>query len=108
MSMSYLVDMFYMKTCTFRNVQVDERNKVLFCLTQPQARHGMTACGNCCLCFPKYDVKKRGQLPIKFGPAQRHQFVNKYETILNCPTVRNRAKYRLTYMCIYRYANLVM
>jgi hypothetical protein len=79
-----------MKTCSFRGVKPDKSNRSLFCRTDPVARHGMTACGNCCLCYPKYDVNKRGQPSVQFGPAQRHQFVNKYEAILNCPTVSFR------------------
>lgn len=76
-----------MKTCSFRRVKPDQTNKNLFCFTDPIARHGMIACGNCCLCYPKYDVIKRAQSAVLFGPAQRHQFVNKYEAILNCPSV---------------------
>ena len=84
-----IVDLFYMKTCSFRQVQPIEPNKYLFCSTDPIARHEMTACGNCGLCYPKYDVNKRGQpSAVDFGPAtRRHQFVNRYETILNCPCV---------------------
>lgn len=79
-----------MKTCSFGNVQPQQPNKYLFCSIDPQARHEMTACGNCGLCYPKYDVKKRpdGRPPIVFGiESRRHQFVSKYETILNCPCV---------------------
>lgn len=82
-----------MKTCSFRGVQPDESNRYLFCLADPKACHAMTACGNCCICYPKYDVKKRaegggrGQPSVQFGLAQRHQFVSKYEAILNCPSV---------------------
>jgi hypothetical protein len=77
-----------MKTCSFRNIQPQESNKFLFCSTNPVARHEMTACGNCALCYPKYNVKRRGQPSVDFGLAtRRHQFVNKYETILNCPCV---------------------
>jgi hypothetical protein len=84
----YIVDLFYMKTCSFRNVQPHESQNHLFCLTDPVACHEMTACGNCGLCYPKYDVKKRRQPSVDFGLAtRRHQFVNKYETILNCPCV---------------------
>jgi hypothetical protein len=76
-----------MKTCSFRNVQPGGPNKYLFCRTDPEGRHEMIACGNCGLCYPKYDVAKRGQPSVLFGPAQRHRFVNQYETILNCPSV---------------------
>ena len=87
-----------MKTCSFRNVQRVEKDKGLFCLTDPQARHEMAACDNCGLCYPRYDVEKRGQLSVQFGPAQRHQFLNKYETILNCPSVSHFAE---TYLSIH-------
>ncbi len=77
-----------MKTCSFRNVQPQESNKFLFCSTDPVPRHEMIVCGNCCLCYPKYNVNRRGQPSVAFGLGTRqHQFVNKYETILNCPCV---------------------
>lgn len=76
-----------MKTCSFRDAQPTATNRYLFCETNPEAGYGLTECGNCCLCHPKYDVKKRGQSVINFGPGQRHHFVNGYEAILNCPCV---------------------
>jgi len=77
-----------MKTCSFRDVQPQEPNKFLFCSTDPEARHEMIDCGNCGLCYPMYDKKKRGQPSVEFRLAsRRHKFVNKYETILNCPCV---------------------
>ena len=84
----YLVDLFYMKTCSFRGAQQAEPNKYLFCWVNPIARYEMTACGNCGLCYPKYDVERRRQPPVDFGAAsRRHQFASKYEIILNCPCV---------------------
>jgi hypothetical protein len=76
-----------MKTCSLRNVQTRSYDEGLFCRDEPEARHGMKQCGNCCLCTPKYDVKRRGQSSVQFGASQRHQFVNKYQAILNCPAV---------------------
>ena len=76
-----------MKTCSFRDVQPTNRNKYLFCVTNPEVRHIMSSCGNCGLCYPKYDIKKRGQPSVDFGKTYRHRFLNKYETILNCPCV---------------------
>jgi len=79
-----------MKTCSFRDIQPQEPNQFLFCTTDPEARHEMIDCGNCGLCYPKYDKKKRGggQPSVKFGLASRqHQFISKYKTILNCPCV---------------------
>ena len=85
---SCIVDMFYMKTCSFRDAQPRSVDEGLFCRSEPEARYAMTDCGNCGLCCPKYDVKRREGPPVvQFGPAQRHQFVNKYEAILNCPAV---------------------
>jgi hypothetical protein len=81
------VDLFYMKTCSFREAQPTASNRHLFCQTNPEARYGMTACGNCGLCYPKYDVKRRGQPVIKFDATHSHHFANKYQTILNCPCV---------------------
>ncbi|CAF1561576.1 unnamed protein product, partial [Adineta ricciae] len=46
------VDLFYMKTCSFRGVQPHASDKYVFCAQEPQARHALTACGNCGLCYP--------------------------------------------------------
>ena len=90
-----------MKTCSFRHVQPENFERYLFCSTDPVARHEMTAWGNCGLCYPKYHVGKRGQPAVDFGLAtRRHQFVNKYEAILNCPRVSTFANAQLVHMCL--------
>jgi hypothetical protein len=89
-----------MKTCSFRGVRPSTANKFLFCQIDPTADHEMSDCGNCGLCCPKYNIEKRGggQPSVQFGStSKRHQFANKYETILNCPTVS----------CIFRSVNFV-
>ncbi|CAF4518539.1 unnamed protein product [Rotaria sp. Silwood1] len=83
------VHLFYMKTCSYRGAQtllLGDKN--LFCLSEPQARYGITRCNelSCCLCYPSYKGVYRLQQPIiRFGSHQRHTFINGYESILNCP-----------------------
>ncbi|CAF1426396.1 unnamed protein product [Adineta steineri] len=91
------VDLFYMKTCSFREAIQDISNKYVFCTHDPRARHNMAECGNCGLCYPNYDVKKRRQRSVQFGPAQCHQFANKYQTILNCPCVSIAKNFKIAY-----------
>lgn len=76
-----------MKTCSYRGAKPQQPNEYLFCVADPEARYGMTSCGYCSICCPKYDMKRRGQSPVEFGPSQRHRFVSGYESILNCPCV---------------------
>ena len=80
-----------MKTCSFRDAQPTASNRYLFCQTDPEAQYSMSACGNCGLCYPKYDVVKRGQQVIQFDATHSHHFANKYQTILNCPCVSRRS-----------------
>ncbi|CAF1447716.1 unnamed protein product [Adineta steineri] len=51
------VDLFYMKTCSFRGAIQDISNKYLFCTHEPRARHNMAECGNCGLCYPNTKSK---------------------------------------------------
>ncbi|CAF4050234.1 unnamed protein product [Rotaria sp. Silwood2] len=88
--------LFYMKTCSYRGAQpIVVGDKSLFCLSEAQARYGMTRCRqiSCCLCYPSYKLMYRQHQPIiQFGSHQQHTFVNGYRSILNCPatcTTRN-------------------
>ncbi|CAF1346263.1 unnamed protein product [Rotaria sordida] len=90
------VDLFYMKTCSYRGAQLRIVNeKSLFCLSEAQAQYGMTQCNqrSCCLCYPSYKLIYRQHQPIvQFGSYQQHTFINGYRSILNCPatcTTRN-------------------
>ena len=86
-----------MKTCSFRGARTDYRRQPgLFCRDAPQAQYGMIQCQQrtCHFCFPLQDiqaVRLRQQTyvsVVKFSSAQKHRFLNGYEAILNCPTVR--------------------
>ncbi|CAF3104581.1 unnamed protein product [Rotaria sp. Silwood2] len=78
------VNMFYMKTCSFRYARPRTLNEGLFCLQEPEARYELSACGNCGLCYPQYDMTYRTKKSIvEFSQAHKHTFVNGYETILN-------------------------
>ena len=74
-----------MKTCSFRNAKPRSSDEGLFCHEEPDARYALLPCNNCPLCMPPYDVARRQQPAVRFGPSQRHRFVNGYQTILNCP-----------------------
>ena len=77
-----------MRKYSFGQVNASSFDEGLFCRNEPQATHEMTECGNCCLCYPRYNVQRRGQPVVEFGRLQRHRFVNQYEAILNCPAVK--------------------
>ncbi|CAF3283258.1 unnamed protein product [Rotaria sp. Silwood2] len=78
------VNMFYMKTCSFRYARPRTLNEGLFCLQEPEARYELSACGNCGLCYPQYDMTYRTKKSIvEFSQAHKHTFVNGYQTILN-------------------------
>ncbi|CAF4052343.1 unnamed protein product [Adineta steineri] len=79
------VNMFYMKTCSFRFARPRSLNEGLFCLQEPEARYELAACGNCGLCYPQYDMIHRSKnFVVEFSQAHRHTFVNGYNAILNC------------------------
>ena len=72
------VDLFYMKTCSFRQVQPKSTKECLFCQQAPECHHALRACGYCELC-------RSSSTSIEFDRYHRHRFVNGYEAILNCP-----------------------
>jgi hypothetical protein len=90
-----------MKTCNFRGAHprlfgknTDEPEGIL-CQTEPVVRYGMMPCydRHCFLCRQeRVRIGKRGsddllKVTVHFSSNQVHQFVNKYEAILNCPAV---------------------
>ena len=94
----FLVNMFYMKTCSFRYARPHTLNEVLFCLQEPEARYKLAACDNCGLCYPKYDRMYRSRKSIvEFSQAHRHIFVNGYQSILNCSAVSLTNQFCLHY-----------
>jgi hypothetical protein len=80
-----------MKTCSFRGAQCYSTN--LFSKHEPDALYGLLRCNKsyCNFCFPTSTMKKRAQYysqpVLEFSPTHRHQFINGYQTILNCPVV---------------------
>lgn len=104
----YSVDLFYFKTCSFRGAcarrcidPVTRREDIegIFCIDAPVARYGMTQCGrpsNLCRCCRLQNTRAHDQraMPtlitgVTFTSSYRHQFVNRYQVILNCPVVSN-------------------
>ncbi|CAF3826209.1 unnamed protein product [Rotaria sp. Silwood1] len=74
-----------MKTCSFRHARPRTLNEGLFCLREPEARYELAACGNCGLCYPKYDMRYRSKKNIvEFNQGHQHTFITKYQSILNC------------------------
>jgi hypothetical protein len=84
-SLNILADLFFMKTCSFRNALPRSEDEGLFCIDEPDSRYGLSPCNNCSLCVPSSDDTRRQHPTIRFGPSQKFLFVNSYQTILNCP-----------------------
>ena len=76
-----------MKTCSFRQAKPRSLNEGLFCINDPNPQYGLSACNNCPLCVPRYNLTCREELGamIRFGSKHGFTFRNGYETILNCP-----------------------
>lgn len=82
------INLFYMKTCSYRGAIPISNETNILCTNEPQIRHGMTRCDrtSCCLCYPSYKLTYRHDKPIvQFASNQQHQFINHYRSILNCP-----------------------
>ena len=86
-----LVDLFYMKTCSFRGATPRSNTEGLFCgKDEPQARYAVTPCGDlfCPCCHPLNSWKKsQPWLVLDFVSSSSHRFLNGYITYLNCPAV---------------------
>ncbi|CAF1362423.1 unnamed protein product [Rotaria sordida] len=75
------VDLFYMKTCVFRDARPRSLDEGLFCKSQlPIVRYSFQACHkiSCTLCESSTAI-------IQFDSGRTHRFVNGYHAILNCP-----------------------
>jgi len=79
----FLVDLFFMKTCSFRSAKPRSVDEGLFCIDEPDSRYGLLPCNDCSLCLPSPDLASQ-QSKIRFGPQETFRFMNGYETILNC------------------------
>ena len=90
-SMTFLVDVFYMKTCSFRRAELRSIDEDLFCHgNEPERKYRMTNCTGtpCSCCFPCYQWDKSQQWPvIDYTASSSHRFLNGYTTYLNCPVV---------------------
>lgn len=89
-----LVDLFYMKTCSFRGADpalLRFNTDGLFCgEEEPESRYRLDPCGSvsCPLCHPLNQSQKSDPWPvIDFDSSSMHRFVNGYTTFLNCPAV---------------------
>ncbi|CAF1311890.1 unnamed protein product [Rotaria sordida] len=75
------VNLFYMKTCTFRDAWPRSLDEGLFCKSQlPIVRYTFQPCQNisCTLCESSSTI-------IQFNSYRTHRFLNGYYAILNCP-----------------------
>lgn len=99
------VDLFYMKTCSFRQAQPRLPTEGIFCRTTPECLYVMQPCGRCPLCSSAESSARAnsgGQAySVAFNLYQKHRFVNGYEAILNCPAScdTNNIIYALTCLC---------
>ena len=82
------LQLFYMKTCSYRQATPVPNETSLICKYEPQIRYGMIRCNQktCHLCYPAYKLTYRHDQPIiDFTANAQHQFINRYRSILNCP-----------------------
>lgn len=86
------VDLFYMKTCSFRDAQPCSINQGLFCSNQPQCCYTMSRCDYCELCSMNS--------PVQFNRYERYRFVNGYESILNCPASCKTTNFIYVLTCV--------
>ena len=93
----FVVDMFYLKTCSFNGVKprlFDNRfHEGLFCIEMPQPQYAITPCNqrHCLLCHSPYlchfMTDRQQALVVPFSNPHIHRFVNQYDAILHCPAV---------------------
>ena len=101
----FLVNMFYMKTSSFRYARPRTLNEGLFSIQEPEARYELAACGNCGLCYPKYDRMYRSRKSIvEFSQAHRHIFINGYQSILDCSAVSSTNLFCLSLLPYGKYS----
>ncbi|CAF1484015.1 unnamed protein product [Rotaria sordida] len=97
------VDLFYMKTCSFRGAQPRSDLEGLFCSKdEPQANYSMIPCQKsfCTCCHPVNNEKKTQPWPVvNFASSSRYQFINGYTTYLNCPATCNTTNIIYTMTC---------
>ncbi|CAF4283528.1 unnamed protein product, partial [Rotaria sordida] len=94
------VDLFYMKTCSFRDAQPRLITEGILCLNMPDCLYTMSRCGDCNLCQQSNDINYRQQAPVLFNRYEKHRFVNGYESILNCPATCDTKNYIYVLTCV--------
>lgn len=86
-----VVDLFFMKTCSFRGAQPRYSDNGIFCGSdEPEARYTMTPCQDeeCDCCYPYDEYKPKKAWPVvDFDSSSKHRFLNGYTSYLNCPAV---------------------
>ena len=83
-----IVDLFYFKTCQFREAKVIEEK--IFCSKVPEVHYSIAACNkpNCSCCQPLHLRLHSEQMKaVQFDVKKRFRFVSGYQAILNCPAV---------------------
>lgn len=89
------VDLFYMKTCSYRGAQPRSIHEGIFCLEPPQCLYAMSKCNQCELCTPL----NSNVSSVLFEHFSKHRFVNGYESILNCPVDCNTKNFIYVLTC---------
>lgn len=85
------IDLFFMKTCSYRRAQPRFEDEGLFCRHEPSALYELSDCGNCGLCYPRHDRQGRPRTSmVTYQRAHDYQSLNGYRIILNCPAVSLR------------------
>ncbi|CAF1568981.1 unnamed protein product [Adineta steineri] len=103
------VDIFYMKTCSFRGAEPHANMEGLFCgKDEPHARYTMSPCVNpfCPCCHPSRmgdRTQNQAESMVDFDTSSMHQFLNGYTTYLNCPATCRTSNiiYSMTCPCGY-------
>ena len=89
----FIVDLFYFKTCWFRQAKPIEEN--IFCSKLPEIHYTLQPChkSQCSCCQPSHSRRHSEQWQaIPFNLKEKFQFVHGYQAILNCPAVSNALK----------------
>ncbi|CAF2994453.1 unnamed protein product [Rotaria sp. Silwood2] len=94
------VDLFYMKTCSFRGAQPRFEAEGIFSMKPTDCLYTMSKCSSCKLCLMPIVDENSDRPPVEFNRFGKHRFVNKYESILNCPVDCNTKNYIYVLICV--------
>ncbi|CAF1583837.1 unnamed protein product, partial [Adineta steineri] len=108
------VDIFYMKTCSFRETEPQSIMEGLFCgKVEPHARCTVSPCVNpfCSCCHDSSATGNGAQHQlgpvVDFNTSSMHQFLNGYTTYLNCPATCATPNIIYTMTCPCGYCDYV-